>query len=231
MPASKHTERQLGQNRPVENWALAVFIGTYHLGRMRPEDILDTYEAVAPDWDAKRDRSLFERSWLDRFLAHAPGRKILDLGCGAGRPIAAYLAERSCQITGVDGSQTMTELFTQNLPDAEIIHADMRGLDLGRKFDGIVAWDSFFHLNPDDQREMFATFADHANDKAVLLFTTGHKAGVAIGEVHGRSVYHSSFDQDEYEDFLQQNGFKVLHFVPEDPTCAGHTVWLARFTA
>jgi hypothetical protein len=37
----------------------------------------------------------------------------------------------------------------------------MRQLALGRPFDGIVAWDSFFHLGHDDQRRMFAIFADH----------------------------------------------------------------------
>jgi len=51
----------------------------------------------------------------------------------------------------------------------------MRGLALGRRFDGILAWDSFFHLNYDDQRRMFAVFADHASAGAWLMFNTGHR--------------------------------------------------------
>jgi hypothetical protein len=31
----------------------------------------------------------------------------------------------------------------------------MRSLTLGRRFGGILAWDSFFHLRQDDQRRMF----------------------------------------------------------------------------
>lgn len=27
---------------------------------------------------------------------------------------------------------------------------------------------------------------------------------------------------------LAANGFSVVDHVPEDPTCGGHTVWLAR---
>ncbi len=37
------------------------------------------------------------------FLAYLPAQaKILDLGCGSGRPIAAYLLQHGHQLTGVD---------------------------------------------------------------------------------------------------------------------------------
>ena len=41
----------------------------------------------------------------------------------------------------------------------------MRELALGRKFSGILAWDSFFHLRHDDQRRMFPVFRQHAAPK------------------------------------------------------------------
>jgi cyclopropane fatty-acyl-phospholipid synthase-like methyltransferase len=34
-------------------------------------------------------------------LAH-PGVTVLDLGCGAGEPVAPYLIERRCAVTDVD---------------------------------------------------------------------------------------------------------------------------------
>jgi hypothetical protein len=49
------------------------------------------------------------------------------------------------------------------------------------------------------------------------------------GTVEGQSVYHASLDPEEYRSLLTENGFDVLDFVPEDPDCNGHTVWLARF--
>lgn len=195
---------------------------------MNPDAILDTYERVGPAWARRRDRTLVERRWLDRMLAHAPGRRVLDLGCGSGAPIATYLADRRAQVTGVDGAEAMLALFRANLPDAEAIRADMRGLALGRRFDAIVAWNSFFHLAPADQRPMFATFAGHAASRAVLLFTSGPEAGEPIGDVEGEPVYHASLDPGDYELLLGEAGFEVLAFVPEDPDCAGHSVWLAR---
>jgi hypothetical protein len=63
----------------------------------------------------------------------------------------------------------MISFCRDRLPDQEWIVGDMRQLALGRRFDGILAWDSFFHLNHDDQRRMFPIFADHAVLGAVLM--------------------------------------------------------------
>jgi trans-aconitate methyltransferase len=72
------------------------------------------------------------------------------------RPVAQYLAEQGLHVTGVDSSPTMISLCRKRLPDQEWIVADMRQLALGRRFDGILASDSFFHLDYDDQHRMFA---------------------------------------------------------------------------
>ena len=196
---------------------------------MSPEDILPTYNRLATDYARSRDRTLYERRWLDRALAHAPGRRVLDLGCGPGRPIAAYLADRRCAVTGVDGAPAMIRLFRQALPQARAIEADMRVLELGESFDIILAWNSLFHLDAADQRGMFATFAAHARPRSVLVFTSGPVAAEGYGEVSGAQVYHASLSPGEYRTMLAAHGFEELAFTPEDPDCNGHSVWMARY--
>lgn len=195
---------------------------------MRPEDILPTYEAKADAWSRLRSERLFERGWLDLALAGAPGRRVLDLGCGTGKPVAAHLVAEGAKVTGVDGAAAMIRHFRRNLPEARAVVADMRRLALGEAFDMIVAWDSFFHLAPDDQRGMFPVFAAHAAAGATLLFTSGWEEGEAIGAVDGAPVYHASLAPAEYCALLAAAGFEPLRFVREDPDCGGHTVWLAR---
>ena len=197
-----------------------------------PDQILDTYDRVAPRFARERDKTLFEKRWLDRLWGYTPNptgrRRVLDLGCGSGQPIAAYLDERGAEVTGVDGAAAMVALFRAALPSAQVHHADMRKLDLGRTFDAVIAWNSFFHLSAEDQRAMFAIFAAHAGPRAPLLFTTGHKAGTALGTAGGETVFHESLDPADYDSLLEEAGFERLAFVPEDPACRGHSVWLAR---
>ncbi|MCF2872745.1 class I SAM-dependent methyltransferase [Octadecabacter sp. G9-8] len=75
-----------------------------------PADILPTYDREARDFQAKRNRSLFEKPCLDRMIGmtprNVPTRRLLDLGCGPGAPIATYLSERGMAVTGIDGAAT-----------------------------------------------------------------------------------------------------------------------------
>jgi hypothetical protein len=104
----------------------------------------------------------------------------------------------------------------------------MREMALGRRFDGLVAWDSFFHLGHDDQRAMFPRFAAHAAPGAALIFTSGPAHGVAIGAYAGEALFHASLDPTEYRALLAAAGFDVAAHVAQDPACGGRTVWLAR---
>ena len=104
----------------------------------------------------------------------------------------------------------------------------MRKLALPRKFSGILAWDSFFHLCHDDQRNMFPVFRAHALPQAALMFTSGPAHGEAIGSLAGEPLYHASLDAAEHRSLLDGNGFRVVSHIVEDPDCGGHTIWLAQ---
>jgi len=193
------------------------------------ERITGLYQQHAEDWDRERERGLAERSWLDRFLALLPsGASILDIGCGSAEPISRYLIEKGCAVTGVDSSSALIDICKTRFPEQEWIITDMRGLSLQRRFDGILAWDSFFHLCPENQRQMFPIFRKHAASNAALMFTSGPSHGEAIGIYKGEPLYHGSLAEAEYRLLLNQNGFDVESHVVKDPTCGHHTVWLAR---
>ena len=197
--------------------------------------IVGLYERHAHDYDRDRGRALWERAWLDRFLGLVPqAGTALDVGCGMGEPIARFLMDAGLRVVGVDSSPSMIAMCRERFPDAaraEWMVGDMRALDIGRRFDAVLAWDSFFHLCADDQRAMFARFAAHASPGAPLLFTSGSAAGEAIGSYCGEPLYHASLDPAEYRALLAVNGFTVRAYQPDDPDCASHTVWLAMLDA
>lgn len=191
--------------------------------------IIGLYDEHAAEWDQRRSRALHEKRWLDYFLALVPaGGSILDIGCGTGDPIARYVIERGYRVTGIDSSPTLIALALERFPQQQWSVADMRALDLGRRFDGLIAWHSFFHLSPADQRPMFARFRAHAKPGAPLMFTSGPEAGEAIGEWQGEPLYHGSLDPSDYRRLLDENGFAVAEHAVRDPECGEATIWLAR---
>lgn len=193
---------------------------------------IDIYDRNGASWVEMRSQHLIEAPWLDRFCALIPdGASVLDIGCGSGMPIASALIRRGFNVTGLDGSATMVALFRRNLPGFPVRFIDMRTFALGRRFAGLIAWDSLFHLPPDDQRDVFRRFRDHAEPDAALMFTSGDAEGESIGELSGDPLYHASLDRDEYRTLLEAAGFTVVAHVERDPACGNHTIWLAQHNA
>ena len=193
------------------------------------DEIVSIYQRHADAFARLRSRSLFEKRWLDAFLAAMtrPGR-VLDLGCGNGQPIGDYFIQQGVELTGVDGAEAMINRARTHFPAQRWLQHDMRTLALGETFDGLIAWDSFFHLSQDDQRQMFAVFARHSHPGSVLMFTSGPADGIAMGEFEGEPLFHASLAPEEYRARLTEIGFTVLEMKAEDPDCGGHTIWLAK---
>ncbi|OTG85576.1 SAM-dependent methyltransferase [Acinetobacter sp. ANC 4558] len=193
------------------------------------DNIIELYQKHAKAWTALRGKYLYEKKWLDLFLAHLiPQSNLLDLGCGSAQPIAEYLIQHHHSVVGIDSADQMIQDAQINFPQHIWLKADMRELQLNEQFDGILAWDSFFHLKPNDQRAMFNQFEKFSKQGGLLMFTTGPSYGEAIGELFGDALYHASLSLEEYRYLLANSGFEVITMIAEDPECTKHTVWLAQ---
>ena len=193
-------------------------------------DLDASYARHAHRFDEARVGSTMERPYLHAAEALVPAPSdVLDLGCGSGDPIARHFVEGGYRVTGVDRVREMLDLCESKFADMTWHHGDMRGLDLGREFGIVLAWDSFFHLGREDQRGMFPTFRAHTSPGGVLVFTSGTSEGEATGgDLFGDVLYHASLDSEEYARLLGVNGFRVILHRVEDPDCGGHTVWIAQ---
>lgn len=191
--------------------------------------ILPLYQRHTEAFVRLRSCALFEKAWLDKFMRITGNAgHILDIGCGTGQPIAAYFIGQGLQVTGVDGTHAMLDHARVNFPDQRWVQQDMRQLTLDETFDGLIAWDSFFHLTQDFQRSMFPIFARHTKPGSALMFTSGPGDGIAMGQFEGEPLFHASLAPEEYRALLAAHGFTVVEMKIEDPECAGHTVWLAE---
>ncbi len=192
--------------------------------------IVRHYERHALSWDAdRRAAGWADKPFIERFLSFLPqGATVLDLGCGGGSPVALHMVAHGFHVTGVDSSPTLISLCQTRMSDQEWIVGDMRSLALGRRFQWVLAWDSFFHLRHQDQRTMFKIFAVHAAPAAILMFNAGLGHGEAVGSYRGDPLYHASLDASEYQALLTDFGFELIEHSINDPAKGGRIFWLAR---
>ena len=73
------------------------------------------------------------------------------------------------------------------------------------------------------------TVLDVGCGMAPLMFTSGPSEGEAIGCYCDEPLYHASLDPEAYEQLLAASGFSVRAYLPDDPECGRHTVWLATY--
>lgn len=186
------------------------------------------YDTHANSWDTNRPRALTERKWLDKFIAVIrPRSEILDVGCGGGDPVARYFIEQGFSVTGIDIANAMIDIAQSRFPTITWVQMDMRALDFGQKFDGIVSWDSFFHLSPEEQRLTLTHFFNHLKPGGAMLLTVGDKEGEVLGQVEGEEVYHSSLDPLEYKRIFSSAGFSEVEYMAQDQQCGLRSILLA----
>src|SRR4026208_1130477 len=117
---------------------------------MEPREVVARgYDEVAErflEWSTLRP-SEARLAYLRRAVELIPaGARVLELGCGAGIPMTAALAEDR-DVTGVDISARQIELARENVPAATFVHSDMTTLEFeAASFDAVVAFYSLTHV-------------------------------------------------------------------------------------
>jgi cyclopropane fatty-acyl-phospholipid synthase-like methyltransferase len=187
------------------------------------------YDAVAARWAAARGPlPAATETLLRQMLAQLPpAPSVLDVGCGSGVPIGRLLAEHGARITGIDASAELLALARRNLPDAALVHGDMRTVEIGERFDGIVAWDSVFHVPREDHAMVFERFARWLRPNGLLMLSLGGSAWEDEAPMLGERFFFSGWEPADELALLEQAGFDVVHAEVDDPSSRGHLAVLA----
>ena len=140
---------------------------------------------------------------------------VLDLGCGQAVKLNKLLGPVCNQITGVEVAATIAECsarydwgiwLTGNLEDAS--------LDIGRRFDLILAVDTIEHLaNP---TALLETIGRHARPETWVVLSTVER-DVARGREHMGPPPHPyhirEWSFDEFGEYVRGAGFEVVSHV------------------
>jgi SAM-dependent methyltransferase len=182
---------------------------------------MDPKRIVADGYDRMAERYL---AWSDlrpsptrlHYLALAlslipPGSDVLELGCGAGIPMTAALADGRA-ITGVDISATQLALARRNVPGAAFIQADMTALAFEpASFDAVVAFYSLTHVPRDEGADLIARIRRWLRPGGMFIASLG--ADDEPGDVErdwlGVDMYFSHFGAKANRRLVERSGFVI----------------------
>lgn len=188
------------------------------------------YDLIAARWARDRaDGSFRERAYVDRFGTFlSPRAHLLELGFGAGRPIGRYLIDHGYRLTGLDASREMLRLAALNCPEAELIAGDMLEFQPSRRFDGIIAWDSVFHIPKDHHRNLFGSIRDWLEPGGPLLLSLGGTDDEFTDSMYGEEFFYSAHAPAVSIALLREAGFEIVVAEVDDPTSRGHMALICR---
>ena len=173
--------------------------------------VRQAYDACAAAYDASRKAEPGSelRALSDRLR---DGDAALDIGCGAGVPIAAALAAR-CRVTGVDVSPEMIRRAQRNVPTGDFICADIMSATFPpSSFHAAVAFYSVFHLPRQEHPALFRRIHRWLKPGGYLLCTLSHDSEEGYTEegFFDETMYWSNYSLAEYVRILTGAGFRLL---------------------
>lgn len=172
-----------------------------------------SYDRIAAQWDEAR-RAFYgrERDYVDRVLEGLPpASRILDLGCGTGRPMAEHVLARGHRIVGYDQSAALLAIARRRFPQATWHQASLDTLELDGVYDGAICWDALFHVERTHHRAILATVARHLALGGRLMLTVGGSVHPAfVDTMFDEEFFYDSFPPAQVVELLGEVGFEPL---------------------
>jgi ubiquinone/menaquinone biosynthesis C-methylase UbiE len=177
------------------------------------------FGAVAEVYDEVRPADAQWREVFDLLVEEADliGRRVLDVGCGTGRLVAA-LAERGADVSGIDVSPEMLAVARRKLPNATLLDGRAERLPFAAAAFDRVVFSLVVHLV-----HRVAAFAEahrvlaSGGRLAVVTFDRSHFGGYYLQEYFPsiRALDEQRFpDREALVDELAAVGFHRARVVP-----------------
>ena len=140
------------------------------------ETVRRAYDEMAEAY-ATSSNTAWEVPFSDELAAGLKtGSRILDVGCGDGRPVSVRFQDRFA-VTGVDISREQLRLASEEVPDTALVQGEMTTLPFeASTVDAVVALYSIIHVPREEHPAVFAEWARVLRPGGWVLFSSGTAA-------------------------------------------------------
>ncbi|MBX0310604.1 MAG: class I SAM-dependent methyltransferase, partial [Sulfurihydrogenibium sp.] len=175
---------------------------------------MNRFDMAALTWDEKPARVNLAKNVAEKIKELVPlnqNMKVLDFGCGTGL-LSFFLQPYVGEITGIDTSKGMIEVFDKKIKENQIKNMKCFNLDihtdkLPEKYDLIVSSMVFHHIK--DVSQILKILYGYLNEGGYIAIADLVKED---GSFHddNEGVEHFGFEIQEMENKLKEVGFKEI---------------------
>jgi len=199
--------------------------------------VKDDYNAIADTFAKCYSEIDYCKTYIDEFIAGLLGKKVLDIGCGAGQ-ITDYLVQKGIDAIGIDFSERLLEIAKKNFPNSKFILADICEYEHNEQVDGIITKDMLFHLSDEDLIKVLQKFKNilKSNGKLCIIMEMPKVAGekIYVEEFNDKyQIYYNYLTSEKLKELLKKTGFCMqnIQLVKDNDNAGMYATGLMIFQA
>jgi len=199
--------------------------------------VKDDYNAIADTYAKSYSEIEYCKTYIDEFISGLIGKKVLDIGCGAGQ-ITDYLTQKGLDTIGIDFSQELLKIAKQNFPNSKFILADICEYEHNEQVDGIITKDMLFHLSDEDLIKVLQKFKNilKSNGKLCIIMEMPKVAGekIYVEEFNDKyQIYYNYLTSEKLKELLKKTGFCMqnIQLVKDNDNAGMYATGLMIFQA
>ena len=186
-----------------------------------------SYDKIAEQWTTVRKDMQVSKLVIDFAKQIKPNGSILDIGCGSGLPITKYLCDKGFAVTGIDYSDKMIEIAKKSSIPANFFLSDFFDFTISEKFDGIIAWDSLWHIAKSKQESIYPKISNLLKPNGLFLFTHGNVDNEHIDTMMGEEFYYSALSEAEIVENINRNNLVMEYSYRNFTEDGSHRTYVA----
>lgn len=189
------------------------------------------YNVAAKNYSSEfRDQFKNEKHLSELVAVLQPSSTILDVGCGAGKPIDSFLVSNGMTVIGIDISEAQIELARSSVPEATYEVKDMSELqDSEYQVDAVVSFYAIFHTPREKHIDLLKKFRSFINIGGYLLITMGASDWEGKEDNFcGSEMYWSHYGEEKNLELVAEAGFEIIKSEIDHSGGEQHLVILAK---